>query len=522
LTFGGDERLSVDWLNTGVNKYWVSPKPRPEVISRSSCTASPPTAQGFGQAEALRQKLFYSITPFSRDRIFSDAMEDIRHRLGTLLGINTGSDQIYMITTPSGTDSELVITQLALSRSSDQQRRKKHIKTDRTLVHNILVAADEIGSGSVCASAMRHYYRHTPNGRYVAKGPVDGVGQNTIAVTSYPTRSNGHICRPRISALEDRIETCIRASIVNKGQVVVLHMVAGTKTGLCIPRPSFLQRMKQTYAENLIAVVDLAQMRCDERCVRNYLRNDYCVMITGSKFFGGPSFCGAVLIPASEARSIGTAVPGLGDYITRYDIDKRLDTLRQTLPQRYNWGLLLRWTAALDNIERYLRIARDRRHDIITQWVDSIRYKIAKTPHIDVFETDQDITNLPYFSPTINTMICVLLRPLHVNRTQPGAAMDYDSLKIVYRLMSEDILHLLPQQSNAKERGAASRKCLLGQPVQIRQGRGGYGVLRIALGATEIIRCAQSQAAFKQITEEDQLLIDKLSLIAKYWRKISE
>ena len=44
-------------------------------------------------------------------------------------------------------------------------------------------------------------------------------------------------------------------------------------------------------------VVDASQGRCSRQTVKRWLSHGWAVILTGSKFFGAPPFCGAVLLP---------------------------------------------------------------------------------------------------------------------------------------------------------------------------------------------------------------------------------
>jgi len=92
----------------------------------------------------------------------------------------------------------------------------------------------------------------------------------------------------------------------------------GSKTGLVAPLEVPLG------AE---VVVDACQARITPRAGQAYLRRGWPVLVTGSKFFQGPAFSGAVLVPADHFGTLedGTASIGVGP--------------------------LLRWAAALAGIE---------------------------------------------------------------------------------------------------------------------------------------------------------------------------
>jgi len=60
--------------------------------------------------------------------------------------------------------------------------------------------------------------------------------------------------------------------------------------------------------------------------------------ITGSKFFGGPAFSGALLVPAKVARKSG----------------------RFPMEEAPNFGLLLRWEAALASLRAFRALPEEK------------------------------------------------------------------------------------------------------------------------------------------------------------------
>ena len=75
-----------------------------------------------------------------------------------------------------------------------------------------------------------------------------------------------------------------------------------------------------------MVVVDACQLRCSFEDIRADLESGFMVMITGSKFAGGPPFCGALLIsPALADRLEDLEAPGgLAADSARFDWPKRL------------------------------------------------------------------------------------------------------------------------------------------------------------------------------------------------------
>ena len=74
------------------------------------------------------------------------------------------------------------------------------------------------------------------------------------------------------------------------GRAVIIFTY-GTKTGLVAPVEA---------PAGVDVIVDACQLRLPAHKVREYLKMGWPVVITGSKFLGGPAFSGAVLVPSAR------------------------------------------------------------------------------------------------------------------------------------------------------------------------------------------------------------------------------
>lgn len=283
--------------------------------------------------------------------------------------------------------------------------------------------------------------------------------------------------------------------------------------------------MKERYGRSLIVIVDAAQTRCDERGLNTFLNNGFCVLITGSKFYSGPPFSGALLLPEKEALSLTRMAPGLGDYFARPEFDERLSEAREALPERYNYGLLMRWEAALDGVERYVRISLERRAEIINIWVSNIQKLIQATPYLCNFDNDAHKAYLVHdegLPGGCNTIVSFTLHPPD-DFGYPGRALDKKHLKQIFHSMSDEVSARLPTTANDAEREAVKARCFIGQPVTVNQHQLELSVLRIAIGALLICRINEAAGngdvalAVEQMLDEDRLLFRKLSVLTKYY-----
>lgn len=75
----------------------------------------------------------------------------------------------------------------------------------------------------------------------------------------------------------------------------IVHSVFGSKTGICQALDADL--LSQVEGMGGLFVVDACQGRFEIDWLNDVIGKNAIVLITGSKFFRGPPFSGAVLVP---------------------------------------------------------------------------------------------------------------------------------------------------------------------------------------------------------------------------------
>src|SRR5581483_2196569 len=115
--------------------------------------------------------------------------------------------------------------------------------------------------------------------------------------------------------------------------------------------------------------------------IRRDLADGFAVMITGSKFAGGPAFCGALLLPeglVDRLARAGLNLAPLAPYSAALDWPARLRRAAAPgLAQPANLGLGLRWTAALAEIEAYEAIPPAWRAAALAEFDQAVRSRVA-------------------------------------------------------------------------------------------------------------------------------------------------
>jgi hypothetical protein len=417
LVSGGDLRLQIDPL-TGLNKYLCAAYPSPQAICFSSCTASPISAAGWQAAHETYARLRDGPQqPFESEALQAEAIATAAALRSTL-----GLDGIAeVLLTPSGTDATLFAVGLLAAETPSQ------------LITSIMGEAPETGTGVPLAASGRHFSDFAAGGLvFVQPGTLlQGLpqGMRTLHV---PLRSADGSVRP--SALID--VDFVRAVAETPGRAIV-HLIETTKTGL--RAPGYLP-------EGTDVIVDACQARASYARLRRYLQRGWPVLITGSKFYGGPAFSGAVLFPAARLAALDlSAVPwGLATYC--HDVASGQPAA--------NLGTILRWRAALAEMQLFAVIdptVATARITALGRWIAN---RIESTSGIAPAPMGPDDNAQDGWPHSIQ--LFSVFDPVNPNRR-----LGLTELRKLYREL-------------------ALEGVLVGQPVGLGSD---YGVLRIAIGA---------------------------------------
>jgi hypothetical protein len=459
LSSGGDTRLEID-LTTGRNRYACLPRPC-EAVS-FGCTSSTVSRRGFAAAAQTHQLFLAARDPYVAVNEYANA---VRQRLRELL---TLPDDVDIALAPSGTDVELLAVALAAGPG------------DRPVV-NIVVGPSEIGSGSPQAAACCHYDCLAPSGaKVVACQPVDLALASRVRVQTVDLRTarGDMLSESEIDAAV--IELVIEAT--EQDAIVLLHIVAHSKTGVHAPSLACVERLRQA-SPDIMVVVDAAQGRFSRRGLRDVLQKDYLVVFTGSKFYGGPPFSGALLVPRSYQpanRQLNCLPAGFGDYFSAVEMPETWPEIRRSLPAEPNVGAMLRWSSALAEIEAYYNVPSDARLRVM-------RYFESTAPQI-LNESDT-IRMLPVFPPVYDDTSERLLESKTTVFgfwvTPPGATRPLGKSDL--KQMHIELTSNVAEKYGGPDQETLARTYHIGQPVDL--GQAGC-VLRVALGGELITRVA--------------------------------
>jgi hypothetical protein len=448
LVEGGDDRLLLN-PQTAQNRYLCTPWPRPGIIAFSSCTASSISPAAFAAAEQARQDLFAAAVTATQDAVLATASDQITAELLVHCG---AEDLAEAVLAASGTDATLLLTGLLAA----EQPRKT--------ITTVLMSPAETGSGVPEAVQGRHFAACTASGLAVEKGgAVEGFPPG-LAMVSVALRTTDGAPRDEAAIAAD-CEAAIEAAS-HRGHVV-LQAIDGSKTGLAAPHLLALDLLAARYRGKLDIVIDACQFRIEPEILRGYLERGWPVLVTGSKFFGAPGFCGAVLFPRARLRRIAGAgrVPdGLGAYthLSNGSISRRCP------------GLLLRWTAALTQMRAFATMPATAIRNAIDSAGAHTRAAMMRQPRLQIVPAPRPSTGAWSDRPSVLTF-CV---------RGPQGLLSAASLRPIYLDMAADCTDRFPAASDAAK-AAARTVCLLGQPVQL--GSPSIGGLRIAFSAAQIV-----------------------------------
>lgn len=199
----------------------------------------------------------------------------------------------------------------------------------------------------------------------------------------------------RVAADIDAEARSLAGAAIQAGRNVLLHLLQTSKTGRSGLTDPAASQILASAPQHVVVVVDCCQLRCSRERVRQLLRGGFMVAITGSKFFGGPTFSGALLLPPRIlGRLRQLALPaGLADYSSRLDWPGDLRAkARVPWASEANLGLGLRWVAALDEMERYFAAPSDLRRRALAFFENETRKRANCMAHLREVSDDADLS----------------------------------------------------------------------------------------------------------------------------------
>jgi hypothetical protein len=269
----------------------------------------------------------------------------------------------------------------------------------------------------------------------------------TNEVISIPLRhSDGHPID--IALIDAQVNHYVQIAIMQK-QEVLLILVDQSKTGLIAPSIQTTLDLKQRHHEQFHVLVDACQFRITQTTLTTYLKHDFMVMVTGSKFLGAPSFSGILFSPKS------------------FNVSDKLESLTM------NWGLLIRMEIALAEYSLFSCLNDQCIYDMIEQFA------------IAIFQFLNDSNTLhPLPTPAIN-------------RDGLIDTKKWDCLPTIFPFVLEKNNKILPHNETKfyyQQLMNQNPRCYLGQPVFYGENKGAIAMsaLRLNLSVPLIVNAIEN------------------------------
>ncbi|MFM2408577.1 MAG: hypothetical protein RL358_1319 [Pseudomonadota bacterium] len=452
----GDERIELDALH-GVNRYGCTATPNDALLSFASSTASVISTGGFAAAQQLRDALETALQHQSAATLYAQQLANMRTELAALCGVST-AHPADIIFAASGTDLHHIAAQLSLAAS-----------TQPLLV--LMVDSSETGSGVV--TAISH-----PN----------------IEVANVALRlANGS---PRSMAAIDNEFSLLAEQAYSAGRQVLLIVTDQSKTGLIAPSYARTAALHQNYGARLDVLIDACQFRIAPATLQACLDKGYSVAITGSKFVGGPSFSGALIIPEALAAT-QRARPFPDALRCNSSAAEWPDSwqLSNTLASTEKFGMLLRWQAALHELRAFRAIPDHKIRDFMQRFARAIQTRLnndAAFSSVAVGALDRSALHQNPSWDDIPTLF-----PFELYRVTAN------SRSLLERAAVHSIYRHLPH---------ASQPCQLGQAVNFALDK---CALRLCLSARLVVQ-ALSSGEEENIITQAHAVLDQVAALAQH------
>ncbi len=466
MTEGGDARLHLD-ARTGLNRYHSAPRPS-DVLAYASSTANDISPDAFAHVETMMEALAPDGDLSSQ--AYAAHLEQLRQRIRDAYSV---PHDVEIVFAPSGTDLEYVALAAVAGKAAGG-------------THNILLGADEVGSGCIHSAHGRYFANETAHGVPTKVGEgVPGLDDTHVDLIDIPVRDARGYGRPSAeitAAIGDAVAAAVAAY-----RHPLIHIVHGSKTGLILPSMADIDRLRAAHGEDVTFVVDACQARITSAAIADYLARGAIVFVTGSKFMGGPPFSGFALVPPALAKGTAPLPGGLATIFRRGEWPESWPGVEQ-LPDGANLGLSLRLEASIFELERFQKLSLEQVTRVVLAFHAAVRQ--------------------------------AMIGPLPIRRVAPyppGDRAEADTHPIEMRTLSTlDLSHLGEpatfEDAQRWHKDLLAHGIRLGQPVKcakLPDGRWG-ATLRVGLSMPNIVaRAAMSDAALKRAFEAD---MDRIEL----------
>jgi len=252
---------------------------------------------------------------------------------------------------------------------------------------------------------------------------------------------------------------------------------------------------------------------------------------------GGPPFAGVCLLPGhlgkemdehfkSDSAASMIASSSFHEYVVASLLSDDMPKLRSLLPQfPLNYGVLMRWTLALYNMEVYFGdMTSPQRTEILLGWTAGVRdivegggvghQPVLRLLPERVATRDTEIDEQEAALGSIVSFHCRCNR----GEAREAEPMSVEELRRVQLYMATDLAETHP---HLKVPDFAEVRCFMGQPVDLAPyAESCEPVLRVAASAPIVAQAAKR--GLKCILQEDARLFEKLRWVLSNWHRLSD
>jgi len=440
ITSGGDERTELNAPDFR-NKYGLNPVRYQGLLNRGSCTTSPLNAF----TESVVKTLINETLP---QRGYNAIREEHTARLKKLLNYE-GQDAFDVFWAPSGSDL-VYIPLLFASLLYPGQR----------IIH-MLTCPEELGSGTQIGARGEYFMQKNQFGNKLPQHALIDPNLD-IEMVHYAARSvEGNINNHQQGLLQTIKD--------NPDAAKIGSLVIGSKSGI-----ENNIDVLDLVDDDMLWVVDLCQFRNSKRLIHKLLDRNCMIMLTGSKFYQAPPFCGAMLLPKALTERVVDCPVNIdlkpyGNLFSAYDVPTCFKRLHDILSPEENIGLLARWECGLSEMEAFDAIPKQDRKKLVQDWNDLVSGEIRSRSDFFELMPNQEMTN--------NSIISFRIK-------KEGQYINNGDLR---RFFDE----LVTEQYAGEFQGSYER-LFIGQPVNY----GDRSFIRLALGAHDIRMLLQKENPF--------------------------
>ena len=466
LMAGGDLRLNIDEIEL-LNKYGCRPFPRPDAFTFASSTATSVSNFAFDKTDKVRSILISNSLKYGFKKATLELAELLKYNLRKIFKIDDACEIIF---SPSGTDSSLQIAAIT------------QIISNKDITH-VLIASDETGSGVPAALKGCHFENTTALNYPVKKGDqIEGF--RDIELIKIPFRDENGALKSSAQLDEEVFNAVSKTN--NLGRHVVLHTMDQSKLGYQSPSEKLIKKLNTIDKLSMQIIVDGSQLRLDPKDIQNYLNKNYIVTITGSKYFTGPPYSGALILPESVSNLIhsaeNTLPKGLKQYYNHSDWPATW-FCSQDLSDGYNYGSYMRWNAAIVEMDRYYKTPVLYRNMGIEMFCNFVDDSIKDATFLEPLYGDETNTNT-YKSKEFGIRNIRTIFPFFILKN--NEVLSIENVKKLYTLLNSDLSNQF-EDAPLEIIRLAPQKCHIGQAVNVKYGNDiESAILRISLGARVI------------------------------------